>query len=60
MAEQVCESLHFVILDCAVKCDSGAVPVAGNETAEARFVDFEEIEADAILLAGGMREFCVR
>lgn len=60
VTEHVGESLHFVILDYAVECDSDAVPVAGDDAAEARFVDFDEIKADAIPLSGGMRDFLDR
>ncbi|WP_419945175.1 NUDIX hydrolase [Candidatus Poriferisodalis sp.] len=58
VTEHISECLHFVILDYAVECDADAVPVAGDDAAEARFVDFDEIKAEAVPLSGGMRSFC--
>ena len=60
VTEHVSESLHFVILDYAVVCDADAVPVAGDDAAEARFVSFAEVQAGALPLSGGMREFLDR
>ena len=60
VTEYVSESLHFVILDYAVECESDEVPVAGDDAAEARFVDFEEISSGALPLSGGMRDFLDR
>ncbi len=57
VTEHISESLHFVILDYAVECAFDAVPVAGDDAAEARFVDFDDVKAGAIPLSGGMREF---
>lgn len=57
VTEHISDSLHFVILDYTVECDSDAVPVASDDAAEARFVDFEEVTSGAIPLSGGMREF---
>ena len=60
VTEHISDSLHFVILDYAVECASEAVPVAGDDAAEARFVGFDEIQAGALPLSGGMREFLDR
>ncbi len=60
VTEHIGDSIHFVILDFAVECDADAVPVAGDDAAEARFVSFAEIEAGALPLSGGMREFLDR
>ncbi|MCY3608682.1 MAG: NUDIX hydrolase [Acidimicrobiaceae bacterium] len=60
VTEHVSESLHFVILDYAVECDPVAAPVAGDDAAEARFVDFDEIRSGATPLSGGMRDFLDR
>lgn len=60
VTEHISESLHFVILDYAVECESDAEPVAGDDAAEARFVSFAEIKAGSLPLSGGMRDFLDR
>jgi len=60
VTEHISNSMHFVILDYAVECSPDAVPVAGDDAAEARFVSFAEITAGSLPLSGGMRDFLDR
>ncbi len=60
VTEHISDQLHFVILDYAVECLSDAVPLAGDDAAEARFVSFCAIEAGEFALSAGMREFLDR
>ena len=57
VAEHISDARHLVILDFAVECASDAVPIAGDDAAEARFVDFAELRSGSLALSGGMREF---
>jgi ADP-ribose pyrophosphatase YjhB (NUDIX family) len=60
VTEHISEQLHFVILDYAVECPTDAMPVAGDDAADARFVGFDEIRSGALPLSGGMRDFLDR
>ncbi|WP_420440206.1 NUDIX hydrolase [Candidatus Poriferisodalis sp.] len=57
VTEHISDQMHFVILDYAVECPPDAVPLAGDDAAEARFVSFSAIEAGEFALSAGMREF---
>ena len=60
VTEHISESMHFVILDYAVVCPPDAIPLAGDDAAEARYVSFAEIKAGELALSAGMREFLDR
>ena len=60
VTEHVSDQMHFVILDYAVECPPDAMPLAGDDAAEARFVSFSAIEAGEFALSAGMREFLDR
>ncbi len=60
VAEHISDSRHYVILDYAVECSPVAVPTAGDDAAEARFVSFAELESGSLPLSVGMREFLDR
>lgn len=60
VTEHVSATNHFVILDYAVRCEPDAMPIAGDDAADARFVSFDEISDGLIPLSGGMRDFLDR
>ena len=60
VTEHISDQMHFVILDYDVACPPDAMPLAGDDAAEARFVSFSAIEAGEFALSAGMREFLDR
>ena len=60
VTEHLSDGAHFVILDYAVECPPDAVPVAGDDAADARFVSFDEIRAGSLPMSSGMRDFLHR
>ncbi len=60
VTEHISDQMHFVILDYAVECPPDAVPLAGDDAAEACFVSFSAIEAGEFALSAGMRDFLDR